>query len=229
MPDLTAKTILQGTVRGGRRQGGQRKRWEDNIREWTGLEFGKSQRAVENREKWRKLVAKSSVLPQRPSRLRNWWWWWWMSMLLWHGHIRALQAFFIHKFIPLHTYKASRSHAGELHRMSLWFAMEGCWCVHVCVCVCMHICVCVCVCVYVCVCVFVCMCVCAYVFAGLHVCMHAFVLLFMRRLLLGLPAGFPNDLSWGGGGDSCFYHWDFACENVSTLQWKKTQLTYLTI
>ena len=23
-----------------------------NIREWTGLEFGKSQRAVENREKW---------------------------------------------------------------------------------------------------------------------------------------------------------------------------------
>ena len=28
-----AKTILQGTVKGGRRQGGQRKRWEDNIRE----------------------------------------------------------------------------------------------------------------------------------------------------------------------------------------------------
>ena len=26
-------------------------RWEDNIREWTGLEFTKSQRAVENREK----------------------------------------------------------------------------------------------------------------------------------------------------------------------------------
>ena len=56
-----AKTILQGTVKGGRRQGGQRKRWEDNIREWTGLEYGKSQRPVENREKWRKLVAKSSV------------------------------------------------------------------------------------------------------------------------------------------------------------------------
>ena len=29
-----AKTILQGTVKGGRRQGRQRKRWEDNIREW---------------------------------------------------------------------------------------------------------------------------------------------------------------------------------------------------
>ena len=34
-----AKTILQGTVKGGRRQGRQRERWEDNIREWTGLEF----------------------------------------------------------------------------------------------------------------------------------------------------------------------------------------------
>ena len=66
-----AKTILQGTVKGERRQGGQWKRWEDNIREWTGLEFGKSQRAVENREKWKKLVAKSSVVPQRPSRLRD--------------------------------------------------------------------------------------------------------------------------------------------------------------
>ena len=28
-----AKTIVKGTVKGGRRQGGQRKRWEDNIRE----------------------------------------------------------------------------------------------------------------------------------------------------------------------------------------------------
>ena len=66
-----AKTTLQGTVRGGRVQGRQRKRWEDNIREWTGPEFGKCQRAVENREKWRKLVAKSSVVPQRPSRLTD--------------------------------------------------------------------------------------------------------------------------------------------------------------
>ena len=66
-----AKTILQGTVKGGRRQGRQRKRWEDNIREMTGLEFAKSKRAVENREKWRKLVANSSVLPKRPSRSRD--------------------------------------------------------------------------------------------------------------------------------------------------------------
>ena len=67
----SAKTILQGTVKGGRRQGRQRKRWEDNIREWTGLEIAKSQRAVENREKWRKLVVKSSVELQRSSWLRD--------------------------------------------------------------------------------------------------------------------------------------------------------------
>ena len=66
-----AKTILQGTVKGRGKQGRQMKRWEDNVREWTGLEFGRSQKAVENRGKWRKLVAKSSVVPQRPSRLRD--------------------------------------------------------------------------------------------------------------------------------------------------------------
>ena len=53
------------------RQGRQRKRWEDSIREWTGLEFGKSQRAVENREKRRKQVSESSVVPLRPSQLRD--------------------------------------------------------------------------------------------------------------------------------------------------------------
>ena len=66
-----AKTIWQGTVKEGRRQGRQRKRWEDNIREWTGLEFAEFQRAVEKREEWRKLVVKSSVVTQRPSRLRD--------------------------------------------------------------------------------------------------------------------------------------------------------------
>ena len=64
-----AKTILQGTEKEGIKQGRQRKRWEDNIR--AGFEFAKSQRAVENIDKWRKLVVKSSVVPKRPSRLRD--------------------------------------------------------------------------------------------------------------------------------------------------------------
>ena len=65
-----AKTIWQGTVKGGRRQGRQKKGWEENIREWTDLEFTKSKRAVENNnKKWRKLDVKSFVVHQRPSKL----------------------------------------------------------------------------------------------------------------------------------------------------------------
>ena len=75
-----AKTILQGTEKGGRTQDRQRKRWEDNIRERTGLEFAKSQRAVENRGKWRKLIAKSSVVSQWPLWVRDRWWWWWWTL-----------------------------------------------------------------------------------------------------------------------------------------------------
>ena len=47
------------------------KEGEDNIKEWTGLEFVKSLRAVEKREKWRKLVVKSSMVFQLPARLRD--------------------------------------------------------------------------------------------------------------------------------------------------------------
>ena len=65
-----AKTISQGTVKAERRHCRQR-RWDNNIRERTGLEFAKSQRAVEKREKWRKLVVKLSVVAQRPSLLRD--------------------------------------------------------------------------------------------------------------------------------------------------------------
>ena len=35
-------------------------------RKWTGLEFAMSQRAVENRENWRKLIVKLSVVPNDP-------------------------------------------------------------------------------------------------------------------------------------------------------------------
>ncbi|KAK2174840.1 hypothetical protein NP493_774g00016 [Ridgeia piscesae] len=60
-----AKTILQGTVQGGRRRGRQKKRWEDNIPEWTGMTLGAAMRKAERREEWRELVARSSVTPQR--------------------------------------------------------------------------------------------------------------------------------------------------------------------
>ena len=57
------KTILQETVQGERRRGRQRKRWEDSIKEWTGLEWNIIPRKAENREEWRKLVVKSTVVP----------------------------------------------------------------------------------------------------------------------------------------------------------------------
>ena len=46
-----AKTILQGTVQGGRRRGRQKKRWESNISEWTGLRFCNALREAENKIK----------------------------------------------------------------------------------------------------------------------------------------------------------------------------------
>ena len=64
-----AKTILQGTVKGKRKRGRQKKRWENNIKEWIGMDFASSTRAAENRSRWKGIVANSSVLPQRPSRL----------------------------------------------------------------------------------------------------------------------------------------------------------------
>ena len=66
-----AKTILQGTVKGARRRGRQKKRWEDNIKEWTGMGFGDSLRAAADREGWKVIVATSSVVPRQPPRLRD--------------------------------------------------------------------------------------------------------------------------------------------------------------
>ena len=64
-----AKTILQGTVKGKRKRGRQKKRWEDNIKEWTGMDFASSTRAAENRSRWKGIVANLSVVPRRPVSL----------------------------------------------------------------------------------------------------------------------------------------------------------------
>ena len=64
-----AKTILQGTVKGKRKNCRQKKRWEDNIKEWTGMDFASSTRAAEKRSRWKGIVANSSVVPRRPSKV----------------------------------------------------------------------------------------------------------------------------------------------------------------
>ena len=67
-----AKTVLKGTVRGGRKRERQKKRWKDNVTEWTDLKLNAAVRLAEDRGKWRDLVHQSSVAPQRqPPRDRK--------------------------------------------------------------------------------------------------------------------------------------------------------------
>ena len=61
-----SKTILQGTVQGKRKTGRPRKRWSCNIQEWTGLSFADSQETAHNRQRWRRVVTTSMVVPQQP-------------------------------------------------------------------------------------------------------------------------------------------------------------------
>ena len=70
MPVVTSFVITAEPVK-ARRRGRQKKRWADNIKEWTGMEFGDSMRAAEDREWWKGIVATSTVLPRRSPRLRD--------------------------------------------------------------------------------------------------------------------------------------------------------------
>ena len=51
-----ATTILQGTVPGGRKPGRQKLRWEDNVKELTGLTLPETHVLTKDREAWQKLV-----------------------------------------------------------------------------------------------------------------------------------------------------------------------------
>ena len=64
-----AKAVLQGTVWGGRGRGRQRKRWKDNIRDWTGLEPSNAMRRAEEPEEWRMLVARLCGAPVVPKTM----------------------------------------------------------------------------------------------------------------------------------------------------------------
>ena len=56
-------------MKGKRRRGRQKKRWEDNIKEWTGMDFASSIRAAEDRTRWKVVVVKSSVVLQQPCKV----------------------------------------------------------------------------------------------------------------------------------------------------------------
>ena len=50
-------------MKGKSKRGRQKKMWEDNIKDWTGMDFASSIRAAENRTRWKEIVANSSVVP----------------------------------------------------------------------------------------------------------------------------------------------------------------------
>ena len=68
--DGLAKTCLQGTVRGGRGRGRPRKKWADNISDWTGLSFAEATRAADDRVAWRRL-AREAASSKGPEQRRS--------------------------------------------------------------------------------------------------------------------------------------------------------------
>ena len=52
---------------GKRRRGRQKKRWEGNIKEWTGMDLANSNRVAENSTRWKEIVANSSVVHRQLS------------------------------------------------------------------------------------------------------------------------------------------------------------------
>ena len=60
-----SKAILQGTVPGGRKRGRPRKKWLDNITEWTGMSMAAATRSAEHRTGWREVVRSASSAPQQ--------------------------------------------------------------------------------------------------------------------------------------------------------------------
>ena len=56
-------------MKGKRKRGRLKKRWEDNIKECTGMDFASSTRTAENRTRWKGIVANSSMVPRRSSKV----------------------------------------------------------------------------------------------------------------------------------------------------------------
>jgi len=50
------KEIVQGCVPGYRNRGRQRRRWTDDISEWTGMKINEAAAAAEDRDRWREIL-----------------------------------------------------------------------------------------------------------------------------------------------------------------------------
>ena len=63
--DSLCKTVMQGTVEGGRSKGRPRKNWMDNIKEWTGLDTPTLLEQTNNRHGWRTLSSSAALRSPR--------------------------------------------------------------------------------------------------------------------------------------------------------------------
>jgi len=50
------KEMVQGCVPGYRNRGRQRRRWTDDIIEWTGMKINEAAAAAEDRDRWRGIL-----------------------------------------------------------------------------------------------------------------------------------------------------------------------------
>ena len=58
-----AKNIFQGTLSAKRRRGGQKRRWEDDILNWTNMNMNELMRKAEDRAEWWSIVWRSAAAP----------------------------------------------------------------------------------------------------------------------------------------------------------------------
>ena len=59
------KDIIQGHVNGRRSAGRQRRRWVEDITEWTGLQINQAVRVTEDRQQWHNVLCTTNPLGGR--------------------------------------------------------------------------------------------------------------------------------------------------------------------
>jgi hypothetical protein len=67
--DTLSKTIMQGTLEGGRKRGRQKKNRQDNVKEWTDLTIPDLLQTTSDRPLWRRITASSAL--RSPRRLQK--------------------------------------------------------------------------------------------------------------------------------------------------------------
>ena len=63
-----ALTVLEGNIDSRRHRGAPRKKWTDNIREWTGHSYTECKRMAQDRADWRRRVKVWSSCVANPQR-----------------------------------------------------------------------------------------------------------------------------------------------------------------